>query len=733
MKYRLSFCKRIMALAVFLLLSFSPTIVSKTCIDLTRGGIPQLLDSMWESKLVIKDGVPETITQPGVYHLLENLSTEILIDADNVVIDLNGFTLSGDTDTIITVSSNEHYNILIKNGSIKGNNANTGIKVDENTSGVVLQDLHFSDLNIGVNFDGTSELPVKCSKVDNCFTTSCVKAYALDNVVNSVFQENEICCCREAGFDMFECMHNKIKNCMVVGVSNDDVEVGAVGYKTKDGIDNLFYECFAEQIYKDAGNWCTNAIGFMFTGSERESKIVDCLVDTLMSSSWTNSFGIYLDMMLRDSNDFVNEDAFAFDTSDEGGIEYNITDIAWSPRCEYLATAESNDNSYNVYKFDPIKKKIKFIDGDGFNDASVNAVAWSYDGKYLAAVKDFDVDPNGREIIVFDVDTLTQSSLDNSQLIDDGNQHSFTDVAWFHHSHKFAAVAKYDNGADLHVFNFDPVTKVITDVKRVEVVDSTIGNEKLVVAISPDDKFISVGSFDGTVEIYHSVDLEEVAIIDTLVAAQVNSLDWNPVACCGRYYLVIGGDFILQVWDWRYNSDPVELAGPSTFEKNALTVKWHPTGKYFIVSGGSDETQDSAFVEFYTFNPQALTDQYELLVAKGAGFNLANATYVDWSPCAKYFIAAGTSSEVSENLNINMQVFEVGYGVTKCLVDHNKVANCSSDLCSIGFFGATGCNCFTRNVGYENCINFSEGIYNVFYNGLAGPHGPQGNWSIPPY
>jgi hypothetical protein len=75
--------------------------------------------------------VPATITTEGIYCLKSHLTSAvpnvaaITIDADEVVIDLNGFTLGGlgrPESTAIGISVLGHMNTTIKNGTVRGFN-----------------------------------------------------------------------------------------------------------------------------------------------------------------------------------------------------------------------------------------------------------------------------------------------------------------------------------------------------------------------------------------------------------------------------------------------------------------------------------------------------------------------------------------------------------------------------------------------------------------------------------
>ena len=72
--------------------------------------------------------VPHTITQPGFYYLAKNLSSTgsgILVTADDVTIDLMGFTLTGPGSTNNGINISGQKNVEVRNGTIKS--YNTGI------------------------------------------------------------------------------------------------------------------------------------------------------------------------------------------------------------------------------------------------------------------------------------------------------------------------------------------------------------------------------------------------------------------------------------------------------------------------------------------------------------------------------------------------------------------------------------------------------------------------------
>lgn len=102
---------------------------------------------------------PATITQPGIYKLGNNFSGTIVIDADNVILDLNKCKLSANPNDGITVI--DHNNIVIRNGSIEGANSR-GIEIIR-CSNVDVSDIEFINDN-----DGIFALTVTALRVSHC-------------------------------------------------------------------------------------------------------------------------------------------------------------------------------------------------------------------------------------------------------------------------------------------------------------------------------------------------------------------------------------------------------------------------------------------------------------------------------------------------------------------------------------------------------------------------------------
>lgn len=113
------------------------------------------------------DALPFLVDEPGHYYLTRSVSlppgsmqTGITIAASNVTLDLNGFSMSGDSDAESAIEvTGSRLNIVVRNGIVENNwgDANLTAAVDlSNANGFVAEDLVISfntrdGLELGVN------------------------------------------------------------------------------------------------------------------------------------------------------------------------------------------------------------------------------------------------------------------------------------------------------------------------------------------------------------------------------------------------------------------------------------------------------------------------------------------------------------------------------------------------------------------------------------------------------
>lgn len=211
---------------------------------------------------------PRIITQSGQYCVVDNLTVPantngIVIQTDNVIIDLNGFSITGQTNSLngilVTrgVSVTQRSNITIKNGVIK-NMGNNGILV--NTSGRLFT---FKNLKIFNN-------------VNNGISITNNKQFTITNCITNLNRGNGLFLTRSGAGSSQNCV---IQNCLSMFNSIDGIQLfGCTNFKLSnvlclnnqvDGFDEItgnrirFESCQAH----NNGRTGTTGVGFFSSGN----------------------------------------------------------------------------------------------------------------------------------------------------------------------------------------------------------------------------------------------------------------------------------------------------------------------------------------------------------------------------------------------------------------------------------------------------------------------------------
>jgi hypothetical protein len=128
------------------------------------------LDAPSCASMVLTGDAPIEITESGPYCLGENLTfgeenpTAINIFADEVVIDMSGYSITGDGTTgTVAINTNNHAGVIIRNGFI--NNCDTGIEIGNGSF------IKVSNMIINGVLGGISASSITGLFVENCFMT----------------------------------------------------------------------------------------------------------------------------------------------------------------------------------------------------------------------------------------------------------------------------------------------------------------------------------------------------------------------------------------------------------------------------------------------------------------------------------------------------------------------------------------------------------------------------------
>ena len=305
-----------------------------------------------------------------------------------------------------------------------------------------------------------------------------------------------------------------------------------------------------------------------------------------------------------------------------------------------------------------------------------------------------DTDP---QIIVYNVQT--------GMIAKKGLRESVYDIEWFGCSNKFVVVGS----ANIYIFSFDG--EEIHEIKS-----NMVSLDRGRLSISPDDRYIAVAFDDTSTIIVYDADLIDLEEFTIGFSRNFLDIDFNPIACCGKYYFAVVGNLDqnkkLEVFEY----DPENKISPIVYRDfggTLASVVWSSNGKNIAVSG------EASYLEVYKFNPQeSALDyffSYTFLDALGT-----TTKYIDWSACGRYFAIAGSLGHTETEDPINVEVAQVGYCITNCVVQNNRIANVKGSVCGVGIFGASCCNLIDKN--YVCCygVNFHESIHNKGMNGFLG-------------
>ncbi|MFC1842672.1 right-handed parallel beta-helix repeat-containing protein [Candidatus Dependentiae bacterium] len=664
---------------------------ARTCMKLVGcQGLHNHLHSLGVSWQLILDG-GDTITESGLYRLAENTNGCVVIDADNVLLDLVGATLFCDSAPVIEIKPG-HKNIEIANGKIQGaaDMSNDGILTGSDCSLINIKSVKIFSCDNGLNFQGLSENMIKGCKIKDCEFEECNKGVLLSYAKKMVFENCHAFNCVKAGFEQTDCKFNIFDACSALETTNGAIDERAVGFSSGDGTGNLFRECIAEGTTKTESNFCRGAIGFLLTGSEAETKIIECVANssTVLTGSGI-AFGILIEPTLLGA-DLADELITSY-TRGSG----DIASVNWFPCGDYLAIGETDaGDAARVLRFDG--SLLSLI--DTYTKAAPIIVSWSPCGQYLAI-------GGGAQISVFEFDGSSLSLLDS---YDHGA--IIASVDWSPSGQYLAIGGVEIGGVGGRVLRFDGSSlDLITNLS------SDVGSVIFSVDWSPCGRYFAAGGVDGgggsAVAVLEFDGKNTSALVQySHGSGVVYSVDWSS---CGKYVAMggAGGTSGYEVRVLEFNASSPSLVPVADYDHKGFrvnSVSWSPCSKYLSMGGVSAYDP----ITTLTRNLRILEFDSSSLTAVAGYDHGAEVNSVDWARSGKYLAIGGGSTTGMGSTKV--RIFEVMYAPENCLLKSNEVCNASGGgQQGIGIC-ASGDNLYIKNVGFANDVNFNEAVYNVF-------------------
>jgi len=627
-----------------------------------------------------------TISNSGVYCLAEPITGKIQINANNVVLDLNGKTMTSSSDNCVEVNGTS--NALIKNGSVIAA-SNNGIAVLSGSNQVTIKNVTSYGSAVGINATSSTNV-----YVDSCDLIASDTGMMFDTVSRGQVNNTTASDSMYIGFLLDASSKNLLKSCHALntGQALADLTADIYGFFSTDGSSNIFCECVAQNTLALTVTGVTNVTaGFALTGTESNSEISKCTSSIIQTSE--NGFAIPYGIQLQYSFDTL--------TTITGGNQGSAgRGVSWSPGGEYLIvggnTQVANDE-VQLFSFDRETGTLILTDTQP-QGTICYAVAWSPDGAYVATGGDTG---GADDIQIFSLNraigTLTKT---DGQVSGTGLS---LGVAWSPNGAYLAVAAGSALNPNVKVFSFNSSSGTLTKTD-----EQQQGFEAVNVAWSPDGAYLAtVGDPEGSDEIQIFL-LNRVTGTLTKTdgknqGAKGNTVAWSPD---GAYLATggSGGDPEIQIFSFDRSSGTLTKTDGQSQGDACLAVSWSPDGTY-LATGGTQEAGDEIQIFYFNRSTEQLT--------KVDGANQGSQCYnVDWAPDGAYLATAGSPQNLNE-----FQVFKALIFPSRNSIINNTVksASRSSSLAAgVGISGSSIENLIIGNSSYNNGGFNYQFVTNVF-------------------
>ncbi len=629
-----------------------------------------------------------TISTSGVYCLAENITGKIVIDTNNVVLDLNGKTMTNASGNCVEVNGTS--NALIKNGSVIAAN-DIGVSVLTGSDQVSVKNVTSYDCSTGIDIDNATNIYIHAcdliaSSVGVAFTT-----VSRAQVSDTTASDSEL-----TGFLLDSSSRNLFTNCHALntGEGLTDETANIYGFLSADGSSNIFSECVAQNTLALTVTGISNVTaGFALTGTESNSQITKCTSSIVETNA--NGFAVPYGILLQ-----YSFDALTTITGGNQGIASGALTVAWSPDGTYLATGGNTEgtNEIQIFSFDRVTGTLTKTDGQNQGTAC-ESFSWSSDGLYLATGG---VAEGGDEIQIFTFDRVagTLTKIDGQSLGE-----TQRGVAWSQNGVFLATGGDGPTGDEIRVFFFNRSTESLTFI-----VGANQGSGCNAVAWSPDGAYLAtVGAAEGGDEI-QIFSFNQAT--DTLTKTDGQdqgttgrTVAWSPDGA----YLATGGDGggnNIQVFSFNSSTGVLTFVAGATQGGAGRATDWSPDGAFLVTVGDTEGVTDE--IQVFSFNRE--TGQLTKVDGKSQGLFAGLST--NWSPDGVYLVTGGNAEGFNE-----FQVFKAFLFPSRNTIMNNivqSVSRSSSVAAGVGISGSSIENFIAVNSSYDNAGFNYQFVTNVF-------------------
>ena len=660
---------------------------------------------------------PATISTSGYYTLCSGGTGSITIAASDVILDLQGNTLSG----IIVNTNLEHITIL--NGVIDAT-SDDGILINAGCKNITIENVQIKNALRGIHFD-----TVDSGIINQCALTQNTTGLLMENTINvqvlhTVAQSNV-----QAGFDLRSSFTNCFMDCKALstGLDNDVAFNNTVaGFVSANGFGNIFERCIANATQALSTTDSNSLVaGFALRGTEKCSKIIDSeSANAIASSSGvTVAYGILLEGTLDATQSLT------------GALETGtVNTLSWSADGQYIAIG-GNDltggtgDEFQIFSFDRVSNSLTAVAGALGTVGIVNTLSWSADGQYIAVGGSSLTGGTGDEFQIFSFDRVSNSLTAVAGAL--GTAGAVDTLSWSADGQYIAVGGNSltgGTGDDFQIFSFDSVSNSLTAVAGVAITGVGTVNA---LSWNADGEYVAVGGSGltgGTGDQFQIFSFDRsdnslTAVAGALATGTVHALSWNA----DGEYVAVGGNVLtggtgdeFQIFSFDRSSNSLTaVAGAfgSTGIVNALS--WSADGQYVAIGGAVLAGNEFQIFSFDRSN-NSLTVVTSALPTSGS----INA--LSWSADGQYIAVGGS--------NLTGNRFQIMSGIQFPMKNaiSNNVVYCNGHDVSATYTGATGvgisgssiANMIIGNTAYNNppaSPNLIVGSNYVFVTNVFNP------------